>query len=227
VLLAPACSSFDQFQDFEHRGRVFKELVQDLAREVEEQVPGAGGQVSGKSPREAVGPGLPPAPSAAAGAKEPAAVEPTVGAVAEATHAPLHQPSSGPAGALTHPPPSRSLELVYVYEVGAEELPPAELEASPQFVDEVPAEAPGSPETLETTGDEPLPFEARQGQEPSRGTETSMPKAGGTGNLPRPVAGPACAGADSKAPEGSPSPTRQSPKKGAPKGAQARPPKVE
>jgi UDP-N-acetylmuramoylalanine--D-glutamate ligase len=31
VLLAPACPSFDQFQDFEHRGRVFKELVEQLA----------------------------------------------------------------------------------------------------------------------------------------------------------------------------------------------------
>ena len=30
VLLAPACSSFDQFQNYEHRGQVFKELV--LAR---------------------------------------------------------------------------------------------------------------------------------------------------------------------------------------------------
>ena len=28
VLLAPACSSFDQFENFEHRGRVFKELVE-------------------------------------------------------------------------------------------------------------------------------------------------------------------------------------------------------
>jgi UDP-N-acetylmuramoylalanine--D-glutamate ligase len=27
VLLAPACSSFDQFENYEHRGRIFKELV--------------------------------------------------------------------------------------------------------------------------------------------------------------------------------------------------------
>ncbi|HYL68239.1 MAG TPA: UDP-N-acetylmuramoyl-L-alanine--D-glutamate ligase [Candidatus Limnocylindria bacterium] len=32
VLLAPACSSFDQFENFEHRGRVFKELVAKLER---------------------------------------------------------------------------------------------------------------------------------------------------------------------------------------------------
>jgi UDP-N-acetylmuramoylalanine--D-glutamate ligase len=31
VLLAPACASFDQFQSYEHRGRVFKEAVQALA----------------------------------------------------------------------------------------------------------------------------------------------------------------------------------------------------
>jgi UDP-N-acetylmuramoylalanine--D-glutamate ligase len=30
VLLAPACSSFDQFDDYEHRGRVFKALVNAL-----------------------------------------------------------------------------------------------------------------------------------------------------------------------------------------------------
>lgn len=29
VLLAPACSSFDQFENYEHRGRIFKELVND------------------------------------------------------------------------------------------------------------------------------------------------------------------------------------------------------
>jgi len=32
VLLAPACASFDQFQSYNHRGRVFKEVVQALAQ---------------------------------------------------------------------------------------------------------------------------------------------------------------------------------------------------
>jgi UDP-N-acetylmuramoylalanine--D-glutamate ligase len=31
VVLAPACASFDQFQSYEHRGRVFKEIVHSLA----------------------------------------------------------------------------------------------------------------------------------------------------------------------------------------------------
>ena len=31
VLLAPACSSFDQFENYEHRGRVFRQLVSELS----------------------------------------------------------------------------------------------------------------------------------------------------------------------------------------------------
>jgi len=31
VLLAPACASFDQFESYEHRGRVFKQLVRGMA----------------------------------------------------------------------------------------------------------------------------------------------------------------------------------------------------
>jgi UDP-N-acetylmuramoylalanine--D-glutamate ligase len=44
VLLAPACASFDQFQDFEHRGRVFKEIVERLA--TEERSSGGGPQAA-------------------------------------------------------------------------------------------------------------------------------------------------------------------------------------
>ena len=33
VLLAPACSSFDQFENYEHRGQTFKQIVQHLAEE--------------------------------------------------------------------------------------------------------------------------------------------------------------------------------------------------
>ena len=46
VLLAPACASFDQFDSYEHRGRLFKDLVRQLAARTHEREPGGPGAPS-------------------------------------------------------------------------------------------------------------------------------------------------------------------------------------
>ena len=46
VLLAPACASFDQFENYEHRGRLFKEYVHALG--AADAQPAAGNKVSNK-----------------------------------------------------------------------------------------------------------------------------------------------------------------------------------
>ena len=39
VLLSPACASFDQFEDFEARGRAFKELVLQMRSDSSTRLP--------------------------------------------------------------------------------------------------------------------------------------------------------------------------------------------
>jgi len=103
VLLAPACASFDQFQDFEHRGRLFKAIVERLATEEQTSTPGAEARISSSVQVSGTGSGELPHTSA-----EPAA-----------DSQPLPELYQGPK-VLSRP------ELVYVYEVAAEELAPVE-----------------------------------------------------------------------------------------------------
>jgi hypothetical protein len=53
VLLAPACSSFDQFENYEHRGRTFKELVAQLKGRSGPAGPGPQGERTGDATQSA------------------------------------------------------------------------------------------------------------------------------------------------------------------------------
>jgi len=191
VLLAPACSSFDQFQDYEHRGRVFKELVERLAQDVESgavkwrwnsreetasQGLGAGGQVRAQSftgsPQEARQASSELAPSQVIGqpGAEPLTPEgdqPLKEVVGLTDEDSKHRATeASPAEAPAH-------EVTLVYEVSADEFPPAEVELAEDYSERpetAQSQAPATPERVDGT---PLPYEGR-----AKETQLKLPQMG-------------------------------------------------
>jgi hypothetical protein len=158
VLLAPACSSFDQFQDYEHRGRVFKELVERLAQDVEsgsvewkwkvkQETASPGPDVSGQVQAE----------SSAGSSQEAPKANPEPGA--ETSAAEVDTPRLPPARGV-RPRSEAENELPLVYEVSAEELPPAEFELAEDYSEPPETSQPQAPSAPERIDDAPLPYEA-------------------------------------------------------------------
>ncbi len=181
VLLAPACSSYDQFQDFEHRGRVFKELVERLAGDVEAvpldlQPRNLSSAENPNAAREAeVSAPKPPDPLPISGERLISSAGRISAPVARSS-APTPQPVSRRAAAeepSRRPSAPTSDEWHYVYEVSAEEYAPLGGEAPQEFGDglvedpdpavagrrEAPAEQ--SEQPLEELTDACMPFEER------------------------------------------------------------------
>jgi hypothetical protein len=215
VLLAPACSSFDQFQDYEHRGRVFKEVVERLAQDIEsgsvewkwkpegqmetgapgslalaatppqalqvgsqetalepladkaaeprnliKETANVGLDVSGQFRAESLAgsseerPDASPEPPAETLAPE--VVEEALNQVAEAVDEESKRGVS--TGFATE---DRPHELTLVYEISAEDIPPAEIEPAEDYSAEPETSQPQAPRTPERTDDAPLPYEAR------------------------------------------------------------------
>jgi UDP-N-acetylmuramoylalanine--D-glutamate ligase len=172
ILLSPACSSYDQFHDFEERGRVFKELVEGLARVAEaarerdvrfelEAPWNLQGVATEAEPADAE---LPPA-AGPAGVSEPpwalvedAAVveapepagagfgtpddQPRAEAGESSAISPASAAIAGGAPSETEAAASSPPERVYIYELDAEELPPLDIEPDIQL--EEPASPVGS-----------------------------------------------------------------------------------
>jgi UDP-N-acetylmuramoylalanine--D-glutamate ligase len=140
ILLSPACASFDQFQDFEHRGRVFKRVVRSLARDVE---PVAEAPEKEKADSRAL-------PASGRAERKSKTVD-SDSAAGQGSRGPRNEDEKAVEAGLESP--------IYFYECGAEARVGRELQVEPG-----PIEEELSQEELRsplTAGDEPLPFEIR------------------------------------------------------------------
>ena len=160
IVLSPACSSFDQFQDYEHRGRVFKEIVQRLATEAE---------TADHSRRleERARIMAPAAPEGSAPVELPSGQESAVEAGESVSPTSEAMPGSKEERVAVE---VKRPELVYVYEVDAEEFvhpdsdispaPPENGDGEVVAIDDLPP--------IEALEDEALPFEVRAGAQAPR-----------------------------------------------------------
>jgi hypothetical protein len=169
VLLAPACSSFDQFADYEERGRVFKDLVKRLAKDVTEgrvvrRDTGQGARDKGEWRRDEgqgrrdTGEGIRNPESGIRESRLAKDVnpEPEIPSPLSLTPYPLSRPPC---------PETSRIPLTYVYEVDAEESPGTESQVVPEDEPVISISA----SAAEALADDALPFEAR----PAATTETS------------------------------------------------------
>ncbi|MGH9470567.1 MAG: UDP-N-acetylmuramoyl-L-alanine--D-glutamate ligase [Terriglobia bacterium] len=174
VLLSPACASFDQFQDFEDRGRAFKEMVNQLAEAFPPPAPEAPRAVSHdphQEPRShdalrASAPAIQAATPAEPRSEETATPEREPQrriewerrpAAEESRDAP--QPSLGSVPAAARPEPAYVPEDPYLYETDAEEVAGS---AFPEPDYNGAADAVFSPESVEPRGEPLSPYEVRE-----------------------------------------------------------------
>lgn len=194
VLLSPACASFDQFQDYEHRGRVFKEIVARLTEEPGE--PGFGVRGSGFNARESqVGErelnfetrsaetveAPPPvqAPEREASVLAPQAEVPEILSIGDQvlgesreTRTPIPEPEvpTPKTPASNVEPPTAVPDRIYFYEVASAEVeyPEPEILVDHGASDAVAANVEPLPQAQPLV-DEALPFEVRPKSKPGRG----------------------------------------------------------
>jgi len=147
VLLAPACSSFDQFKDFEHRGKAFKAIVARLAEENEHAPRKKAFTREASTPPKAMQSATANAPAQGlVWSDRPESPHPVKSAPAN-----LEAKVSQAAPRILHP------AFIMVYEVAAEEV--ERTWQVNELKDTEPFRVPWRP--MEDNVDEPLPFEVR------------------------------------------------------------------